>query len=475
MGGIPLGVPNLDIVLDGGLPESQLTVIAGSSGAGKASLVQQIACLHAAGGGHVLYVTTVTEPHSSLVAHLSSFSFFDPSLLGENIKFINIFPISRQGLSAVTSTLLRSLRYERNPFLIIEGFRSLRDLFGDAREVRTFAYELAGTLASIRATTLITTDCRLAELQDAPEAMVADGVIVLDGFWTGLRWQRTLQVVKLGGRKSLKGPHFLEIGDNGLTVYPRFESVYSPLTGELPSGRVGWGSADLDAAVGGGLPRGSATLLLGPVGLGKTTLSLQFTHAGLQSGDNCVYLSPSETAERLAAKSARLDLDLGPALATGALRVVNYNPVDSSADQVAWELCNAVQAGDVNRVVIDGLGAVVPGLDPARVHGYVSALLGRLRQQGATALATLHQEEGEPLPFLARRFDNLILGRVATVGGERRRYLSVAKMRDSAHPSTIWEIEIGSGGARLVPAARNSPVPSKEGQIDDQHSGREGG
>jgi circadian clock protein KaiC len=277
---LPTGVPNLDIILGGGLPKSYLVVIGGGPGTGKTVLVQQIANYFAQQGGRVLYVTALSEPHTKLVSHLSGFSFFDRSFLGDRIKIINVFPIAKQGLAAVTAALLRTIKDERIDLLIFDGFRSLRDIHADEREVRVFSYELAGTLSSIRATAVFTSELDLLSEQYAPEVAIADGLIMLRSRSAGLASRSTVEVIKMRGMQPVRGLHSIEITDDGIQVFPRAESISEPTQSTSVGDRASLDVAGLDALLGGGLPNGSSTLVAGEPGSGKTLFCLHFALAG---------------------------------------------------------------------------------------------------------------------------------------------------------------------------------------------------
>ncbi|MHB1133969.1 MAG: RAD55 family ATPase [Chloroflexota bacterium] len=466
LGIIPSGVPNLDTVLGGGLLESGLTVIAGGPGAGKATLVQQIACYHSSEGGRVLYVTALTEPHASLVAHLSRFTFFDPALLGDAIKIINVFPISRQGLGAVTSTILRALKDERSPFLVFDGFRSLRDLFSETREVRTFAYELAGTLSSIRATTLMTSEFAPHQMESAPEVLIADGLIVLDTTWSGVRQDRTLSVQKMRSGKAFKGPHTFTLDAGGISVFPRFESVYPAVTESLPGGRAEFGQPALDAALGGGLPRGTATLVSAPTGWGKSALALQFALAGARQGERCLYLSDSQNAGRLASIAAGLGLAGADLLGGDLVQVLTHELTKTCPDQLAWRVAEACAAASARRVVLDGSDSLAPDLGD-RFGLFWRALGGQLSRLGATLLLTAHGDGGETLPPTGVFVDNLLWGQYRWQGGQMGRALWVAKMRDSAHDPSQYELTLGPVGIHLTRCRAEAATPAIDGGPPD--------
>ena len=455
MGYIATGVPNLDTILGGGLPESYLVLITGGPGTGKTVLVQQMASRYARETGKVLYVTALSEAHSTLVAHLSGFTFFDRSLLGERIIIINVFPVARQGLTAVTTTIVRTLKDHKISLLVFDGFRSLRDIHANEREVRAFSYELAGTLAAMKTTSLFTSESAAGWAEDAPEVRIADGLLSLSAEWTGTRFQRTLEVVKLRGAHPLRGPHFVCISKDGLAVYPRPESVYTAPSGAPPEARLSLGLAKLDEMLGGGLPAGSSTYVLGDPGVGKTLLGLHFLAAGLAAGESGIFVGFQETPDHLLAKAATAGLDLRAALASGSLRILHFPAIELAADRVAWELWAEAERLGARRVVIDGATQLQRSVGAEREAGFTTAVMAHLSAKGATVMLLRTREdlsgflppaEESPLEAVA---DNLITMRLIDVEGKLRRALAVVKMRDSAHDNTVRVYTIDERGLQI--------------------------
>ncbi len=446
------GVPNLDTLLGGGLPEAYLIIVAGPPGTGKTVLVQQIALHHARQGGRVLYVTALSEPHASLVAHLSGFTFFDRSLLGDRIKIINVFPVARQALGAVTSTIVRSIKDERVSLLIFDGFRTLRDVHGREPEVRTFGYELAGTLASIRTTALFTGEFDPQSQLDAPMVNMADGLILLGAVWDGSRLRRSIEVVKLRGHATLHGPHSMHISRDGLAVFPRPESVCALPTGVRPGGRAAFNLPALDHMMGGGLPRGTATLIAGGPGTGKTVLGLCFAAAGAAVGEPTVFLSLRERPERLLTKADSLGLDVRLPVQTGVIRMLQHPWSALDPDRLAWHLWSEVDGCEAGRVVIDGVEGLEAAMDASRLPGFCDAVVAHLQARGATVCLTRQLVAGDGalaelsrLP-LAGAVDNVLLLGRQEVAGRLERTLLVLKMRDSEHDLGGRGFAIGRGG-----------------------------
>ncbi len=459
---IATGVPNLDTILGGGLPEAYLVIVAGSPGTGKTVLVQQIASHHARQGGRVLYVTALSEPHASLVAHLSGFAFFDRSLLGDRIKIINVFPVARQALGAVTSTIVRSIKDEKISLLIFDGFRTLRDVHGSEPEVRTFGYELIGTLASIRTTAIFTGEFEAQSALDSPVVNMADGLVTLSAAWDGARLRRSIEVVKLRGAATLLGPHSFQITREGLAVFPRAESAYTLPTGIRPSGRAPFNLPALDDMLHGGLPLGSSTLVAGGPGSGKTVLGLHFAAAGAAAGQATVFVSLREPPEHLLAKADGLGLDVRAPVQNGVVRVIQYPWSALDPDRLAWHLWSEADSCRAKRVVIDGVEDLEAALDARRLPGYLNAVISHLEARGATVCLTRQLEAGDgtlgdlahlPLAGIA---DNIVILRLAEPAGRLRRTLLVFKMRESRHDVVGREYTIGQGGLAISGSLANA-------------------
>lgn len=455
MGFIATGVPNLDTILGGGLPEAYLVVISGGPGAGKTVLVQQIASHFARHGGRVLYVTALSEPHSSLVAHLSGFTFFDRSLLGDRIKIVNVFPIARQGLGAVTSTIVRTIKDDKISLLIFDNFRSLRDIHADEREVRAFSYELAGTLSSIQTSALFTSEFEMARAEDAPEVVIADGMIHLSSEWTGLRVRRTIEIVKLRGAGVLRGPHSFQISRAGIAVFPRPESAYTLPVGAPLKGKAALGVPWLDDMLHGGLPLGSSTLVVGHPGAGKTALNLHFAASGLRAGEPVVFVTITEAPEHLVAKAGRIGLDVREAFDGGLLKFLHYPITELDPDRLSWHIWSEVESLQARRVVIDGFTLLERAVGSERLPGFLTALFSHLRANNVTvSVARSSNSAGSTLPSLgglpvATIVDNIILLRTLEREGRLRRTAVVLKVRDGPHDHAVKEYTISASGLQL--------------------------
>lgn len=462
---LPSGISGLDRILDGGFAEGASYIIQGRPGAGKTILSNQIAFWHARSGLKVLYVTLLSESHDRLFQALSTLSFYDSQQLGREIAYVSAFQILRDdGLGAVVKMLRKEIRRHGATLLIFDGLLNARDRASSDLDVKTFVAEVQGQAAFIGCTVLFLTSTRLDDA--SPEYTMVDGVIDLTDELFGVRTVRRLQVRKSRGIRAIGGLHQFEITDDGIVVYPRIEAVLaqaSRFDGMVPDERIHTGCADLDTITGGGLPRGSVTLLAGPTGSGKTLLGLQFL--GCASPDEpALHFGFFETPARLSAKAALLGIDLTET-ATGRVDMI-WNPLgENLLDKLGYQLLDHVAARGVKRVFIDGLGGFArASAHPSRLVEYLSTLTNQLRASGVTTLATWELREitsselKVPAPEISAILDNLILMRTIEENHALDHLISVQKMRDSDFdPATHRLIFTGKGlkvGERLGPDAR---------------------
>ena len=194
--------------------------------------------------------------------------------------------------------------------VILDGFRGMREILAEQEQIVQFLYMLGAKLALLGATTLIVVEGDADESARYPELTVCDAIIALRRRLQGNRSRRLLEVVKIRGSAPLDGIHPYTIDENGLNVYPRFESVAMPREPAWDPGRASFGLPDIDALVGGGLTAGTTTLAAGGPGVGKTLLGLHFVTAGARLGEPTLFLGFMENAVQLREKARMFGLGL---------------------------------------------------------------------------------------------------------------------------------------------------------------------
>jgi circadian clock protein KaiC len=331
--------------------------------------------------------------------------------------------------------------------VVIDSSKALHDVV-DAETLRRAIYDLASRVAHSDAVLILVGEYSPEETRTQPEFAVADGILQLENESRGPIDRRWLRVVKLRGGETTSGQHSFHITPNGIEVFPRLEST---LPKHVPTqvGRAGFGDAQLDAAIGGGIPRGDSTLLAGPSGIGKTLLALAFIAEGLERGERCLHFSFQETDTQVREKAGAAGWDWS-AVPGDQLVIKHVPPVELDLDQVGAAIRSERVRGDVRRVVIDSLAELsFAARDSERLPAYIWALGGFVRAAGGTSIftneiAALGESGG--LAGLSFLFNNVFFLRYVEVESELARGLSILKMRESDHDKGLIRFSIDRSG-----------------------------
>ncbi|WP_161600934.1 RAD55 family ATPase [Teichococcus oryzae] len=449
------GIEGLDQILGGGLVADSTYIIQGHPGSGKTILANQVAFHQASQGASVLYVTLLAEAHERLFAFLSTLDFYDPSMLGRQVNYISAFSImEHEGLDGVVRLLRREIPRQKPTLLVIDGLLNAREKATSALDMKKFIAELQNHAASVHCTALLLTSARFED--SSPEYTMVDGIIELREEELGVRSMRRLRVRKLRGSAALGGLHQYAIGPGGLVTFPRTEALLArPLQPEEPSAeRTTSGIAEIDQILGGGLSRGSTTLLIGPSGAGKTSWGLHFL-AGAPS-EPALHFGFYESPQRLHAKATALGLDLAPSLNAGSLSLEWRPSAELLADAVVGELLRMAAERGVKRLFLDGLGVLERSLSThQRFSPFLSVLVGELRARGITVLTTLEMSElfgttpHLASPEILSTVDNIVLMRLMERDGRIHRVFSVVKTRNNDFEPALHDFEITSQGIRI--------------------------
>ena len=322
------GIAGLDLVLGDGLETGSVVVVAGAPGTGKTILAQQVCFARATAEHKCVYYTTMSEPHSKIVQHLTKFDFFDPQALGPTVEYIHmgdfLGPARQDGLDALVSEIVRKTLDEEPSVVVVDSSKMLGD-FADQRELRRALYDLTGRFARTGTVLLLLGEYTREELRSDVVFSLADGIIQLEYEAREPLDRRWLRVIKMRGGSHLSGKHTFRIGPGGIQVFPRVETLVpapeAPLTGQVPSGIPG-----LDELMGGGTRQSDATLVTGPSGVGKTVFGLGWLVEGIERGENCLYVTFQDTAAQLTSVAAGFSWDLAAYRDSGQL-TISYVPM----------------------------------------------------------------------------------------------------------------------------------------------------
>jgi circadian clock protein KaiC len=457
------GIAGLDTVLLGGVFEGGLYIVQGSPGAGKTILTSQICCHHAAEGGIALFVTLLAENHARLIGNLRTLSFFDETLIPEKLSYISSFAELREaGLKGVVDLLRREVQRRRCTILVVDGLVTAQASAESDQEFREFVHKLQEIALATRCTMFLTTN---VGDRDSPEQTMVDGLIVLRESAGGSRTDSLLEITKFRGSGFLRGPHSYQITSAGILVHPRIEALlaYPSQADDREAGRTSAGNEQLDLLLGGGVPVASTTMIMGPSGIGKTTLGLQFLSKSSAAEPGLMF-SFYETPTRLRAKADNICPRLTPLLDSGVVDLLWQNPLSDVIDAYGGRLLETVRRRKVKRLFIDGLtGFKSAAFDPSRIGHFFAALANELRVLGVTTFYSLEVPDilgpaiRAPIDDLSSLAENLILLRYIELRSQLYRLISVMKVRDSDFDPSLREFTIDSEGL----AIRDTPATAE--------------
>ncbi|HEC89011.1 MAG TPA: hypothetical protein ENI44_00310, partial [Thermoplasmatales archaeon] len=295
------GIVELDDILGGGFPKGAVVLLAGSSGSGKTILSFQWIFEGVKCGERGVYVT-LTEPVFKLLENLEKLSYYDRGAVERgDVKLIDLreeFPDRIAESKDIINYIAEEVKALGARRLCIDSITAIAYQYNDRASIRSFIFELGKMLAVLGCTTIL-----ISEVHDSDrysvydvEEFISDGIIRLDQVKRDDGLQRIIRVVKMRGRSFPSEEIPLRISKDGIHLFPKLKP---PLTYLSPSDRLSTGNSTLDEMVGGGLIKGSTTLIAGPSGTGKTILSLQFLVEGLKRGESCFYMDFEESKDQL--------------------------------------------------------------------------------------------------------------------------------------------------------------------------------
>ena len=456
------GVPGLDEVLGGGIPEFSFNLVAGGPGCGKTTLGHQIMFANASPERKAVYFSVIGEPPIKMLRYQQQYDFFDAAKIGDgSVRFIHLGQQALEGgMAKVLEAVVQELETSTPALVVVDSFRAMvrNTLSGPAGEgeLTEFMQRLALALTSHQTTSFLLGEYGDGE-HDSAVFTVADGLLWLYQAIDRNSVVRKLQVVKMRGQGQIPGLHTTRITDAGYNVFPRILKPEEVVTDHPLKHRLKTGVPSLDKLMSGGIPRGYSVLVAGPSGSGKTVLSNQFIVEGISQGENGIvavfekrpndYLQTTPRGEEFEKLVRRKKLE-----------VLYLRPLDLSIDETLLELRDAVKRTGAKRAVIDSLSGLELALAPTFREDFRESLyrmMGALTGLGVTVMATVELADSygdlrfspQGIAFLT---DAIIIQRYIEIDGVLRRAMAVVKLRASQHSKELREYDITSEGGIVV-------------------------
>jgi len=305
-----------------------------------------------------------------------------------------------------------------------------------------------------RRCTVIMLDDRTSEGPDMQLHSIAHGVIALNSFAPSYgQVRRELQVIKLRGSDFVGGFHDFTIRRGGLTVYPRLVAADHAVSFERSS--IPSGASALDTLLGGGIDRGTSTLLIGPPGSGKSTLALQYATAAVARGDHAASFVFDETKSALLARSTGIGMQIDEGIGAGKMAIRQIDPVAISPGEFVHMVRHSVEHDGARVVIIDSLNGYLNAMPQNNfLTAQLHEVLSYLNNRGVTTFFTVAQSgmiganmtSPVDASYLA---DSVVLLRYFEFEGALRKAISVLKKRTGPHEGTIRELWFDTDGIHL--------------------------
>ncbi|HEX8514448.1 MAG TPA: ATPase domain-containing protein, partial [Allosphingosinicella sp.] len=413
-------------------------------------------------GERGLYITlseTETELRESASSH--GWDFAEPNEIFELVPPENLLDDEQQQ-SLLYSSDLELGETTKRIFEVVERVQPRRVVLDSLSEIRLLAQSSLRYRRQILAlkhyfsnhdATVVMLDDLTTEINDKTVHSVAHGVIRLEELAPEYGAERRrLRVIKYRGQRYRGGYHDFVIDTGGVRVFPRLVSSEHKTSFDRETLKSS--TVELDSLLGGGIERGSSTLVIGPAGTGKSLLTLTFAVAAVQRGEKAAMFIFDEELGLLFERAKGLGLDLQSMVEAGGLIVEQVDAAELAPGEFAHRVRSAVEEDGVSTIVVDSLNgyqASMPHEQALILH--MHELLQFLNRKGVSTFLTVAQhglvgdmKSPVDVTYLA---DTVVLLRYFEAAGRVRRAISVIKKRTSAHEDTIREYRIGAAGITL--------------------------
>jgi circadian clock protein KaiC len=459
---VSTGVSGLDSILRGGLPRHHLYLVEGDPGAGKTTLALQFLLDGRDRGERVLYCT-LSETQAEVAKVADSHGWEPDGIMilemGSSLNAVNgedsytVFRPSDIELGETTKKLLERVDEFKPDRVAIDSLSELRLLAQEPLRYRRQILGLKHYFSEKKCTVLLLDDRAMQSSELQPQS-IAHGVIELNRVPTEYGAERRrLRVVKLGGLAFTGGYHDYTIETGGLAVFPRIS--YSHEDSRFEDDTTSTGMPELDELLGGGLDRGTSTLITGPAGTGKSTLAMSLVDAAAARGDRAAIFAFEEGLRMVLRRTKSLGMPFDDYMARGLVTHRSFVPAELSPGDFTSRVRQAVESDGARVVVIDSLNGYLNSMPEERfLAPQMHELLGYLNSRGVVSILILAQRgmmgpgmhAAVDVSYLA---DTVLMLRHFEAFGSVRKAVSVLKKRTGTHENSIRELIFEVDGVRV--------------------------
>lgn len=464
---VPTGVPGLDDVLKGGFIQEGFYLIQGDPGSGKTTVALQFVLSRVKAGEGCLYIT-LTESRrdleSTCLSHgwsLEGVEVCDLTKSAVNLSGepeASVFHPSETELGETTKAIFQAVEKSKPKHVVFDGLSEMRLLSGSALIYRRQLLAMKEYFAVQHATVLLLDDRSTAFGNVQPESLVGGSIVLERSLPQYGRARRRMYASKVRGSNFREGFHDYEIVQGGVIIHPRLVAAEHHEAFDRKA--VSSGVQNLDLMLAGGLTTGSTALLLGPAGVGKSTIAMQFAVTAMKDAHKAAVYMFDEVLETLIERVEKLCIGkkggLRAYMSEGLLHAQQVDPAEMSPGAFAHEVCRAVEAG-AKVIIIDSLNGYLNAMPEERfLTTHLHEMFSFLNQKGVLTIMVVAQHgmivgaggaAGDvDVSYLA---DTVLLFRYFEASGEIKQAVSVFKKRTGEHERSLRELRISSAGVAV--------------------------
>jgi circadian clock protein KaiC len=455
------GIGGLDQILGGGFSRDRIYLVQGNPGVGKTTLGLQFLLTGAAQGERGLYVTlsetreeleAVAASHGWNLDGLDLFELTPADALSPDEEN-TLFHPSDVELGETTKALLARIEHSRPARVVFDSLSELRLLAQSPLRYRRQILALKQFFIGRRCTVLLLDDLT-SESADMQLQSLAHGVVTLEHLSPVYGAERRrLRVLKMRGTRFRGGFHDFRLDRGGMQVFARLVAADHKRTFVVEP--ISSGVQGLDELLGGGLDRGTSTLLMGPAGSGKSTIAVKFAVEAAKRGERSAIFAFDESRPTLFTRARSLGMDLEPFVQSGHITVRQVDPAEMSPGELTELIREAVEDKGVSLVVLDSLNGYLYAMPEEQfLILQLHELLTYLGQLG-TVTILVEAQQGLIGPSMKSPIDisyladGVVLLRHFEAKGHIRRAVSVLKKRSGSHETNIREMTLGPEGIKV--------------------------
>ena len=452
------GIKGLDEVLGGGLTRERLYLVEGPPGAGKTTTALQFLLEGERQGESGLYITlseteqelkAVAASHGWTLDNLHIFEIMPTQDALRGDQQYTVFHPSEVELSETTRAIREIVERVQPTRVVFDSLSELRLLAGSTLRYRRQVLALKQFLSERKCTVLVLDDSSTPE-HELHVQTLAHGILVLEQSQPEYgNERRRLRVLKYRGAAYSGGYHDFVIRRGGIVVFRRLVAKEARHRVELE--KLASGIPGIDALMGGGIERGTSTLIAGAAGCGKSSLAARFVIAAAERGQKGAMFLFDESVNTLVSRCNGLHMDLQAQIEAGLVDAQQVDPAELCPGELVHRIVDAAEDG-ASVIVIDSLNGYLNALPEERFlliqlhelltylgeRGVATILVGAQRGLIGSNMATPADAS-----YLA---DAVVLLRYFEAAGEVHQAISVVKKRGSAHERSIREFRLSAQG-----------------------------